>query len=367
MASGTIQARLRGCGAGDAGEPGPSSAGTAAAHESGPDSTPDTARPDLSRFSFVRTRQSLAEIINAGKEPDVEMDEKEEKTPPRGESGNMSKSHPDLDGTMESEGGSEREYDERILDEDFEMKEREGDSDGDDESESSESAGESGKGEGRKTEERIVHVVSPEPDVGPEQIPAAGSSKDTGRLEVNGVGGSEPVAGKSTDGIPDTGVKEKAPEKGEPEKEGQSERTDKSDNEIEVEEERLDRTDPSLRPDHRYYAVRSMLAKGQQPHKLNQRMKTEESMDNGFVVEGDERWFRNYNYSSIERTVNVSCSFSYDGGCVTCLSGRHDAWGGKGGEPVVIVATDHHFPPNIPVDGEGGCIRVLKSGIRKPG
>jgi hypothetical protein len=103
-----------------------------------------------------------------------------------------------------------------------------------------------------------------------------------------------------------------------------------------------------------------MLAKGQQPRKLNPRMKTEENMDNGFVVEGDERWFRNYNYSSIERTVNVSCSFSYDGGCVTCLSGRHDAWGGKGGEPVVIVATDHHFPPNIPVDGEGECIRVLR-------
>ncbi len=33
---------------------------------------------------------------------------------------------------------------------------------------------------------------------------------------------------------------------------------------------------------------------------------------------------------------------------------------GKEGEPVVIVATDHHFPPNIPVDGEGECIRVLR-------
>ncbi len=25
----------------------------------------------------------------------------------------------------------------------------------------------------------------------------------------------------------------------------------------------------------------------------------------------------------------------------------------------MIVATDHHFPPNIPVDGEGECVRVL--------
>jgi hypothetical protein len=171
----------------------------------------------------------------------------------------MSKSHTDLDGNMESEGGSERDYDERILDEDFEMKERGGDSDGDDVSESSETADESRKGEGKKTEERIVHVVSPEPEVGQVPLPVAGSSRDMRTAEVDGDGG------KSTDGIPDTGAKENVPEKGEPEKKGQSERTDKRDNEIEVEEERVDRMDPSLRPDHRYYAVRSMLAKASSP------------------------------------------------------------------------------------------------------
>ncbi len=346
---------------GDAGKPGPSSTGTAAAHDGGPDPTPDPARPDLSRFSFVRTRQSLAEIINAGREPDVEMAEKGEKTPPRGGSEALNKKHPDLDGTMESESGSDKEYDERILDEDFEMKEREVDADGEEESESSESAGESGRGEkGKNEEERNIHVVSPEPEMGPEPIPVAGSSKDGGTAGGDGVGRFEPVAGNSTDGIPDTGVRNKAPEKGETEKKGQSEKNEESENNLEIEEERVDRTDPSLRPDHRYFAVRSMLEKGQQPRKLNPRMKTEENNDNGFVVEGDERWFRNYNYSSIERTVNVSCSFSYDGGCVTCLSGRHDAWGGRRGEPVVIVATDPHFPPNIPVDREGECIRVLR-------
>jgi hypothetical protein len=184
----------------------------------------------------------------------------------------------------------------------------------------------------KETEERIVHVVSPEPepDANPVPIPAAGSSKEMRVAEVAGEGGAELVAGRSTDGNPDTGEKANAPEKGEPEKKGKSDRPDGSDNEIEVEEERPDRTDPSLRPDHRYYAVRSLLDKGQHPRKLNPRMKTEESTNNGFVVEGDERWYRNYNYSSIERTVNVSCSFSYDGGCVTCLSGRHDAWGGGG-------------------------------------
>ena len=84
-------------------------------------------------------------------------------------------------------------------------------------------------------------------------------------MDRSGAGGFEPVAGKSTDGAPDTGSKKNAPEKGEPEKKGEPERKDESENELEIEEERVDRMDPSLRPDHRYYAVRSMLAKGQQP------------------------------------------------------------------------------------------------------
>jgi hypothetical protein len=187
--------------------------------------------------------------------------------------------------------------------------------------------------------------VSPEPDAAPERTPVAGNSndpvagksKDAAPGGGNDVGGFEPVAGKSTDGIPDTVSKKIATEKGLPDRKGEAERKYESENELEIEEERVDRTDPSLRPDHRYYAVRSMLAKGQQPRKLNPRMKTDEHTDNGFVVEGDERWFRNYNYSSIERTVNVSCSFSYDGGCVTCLSGRHDAWGGRGGNQSLLL------------------------------
>jgi hypothetical protein len=63
-------------GGGEAGKPDPGSTGTVAAEDGGPDPIPDPAKPDLNRFSFVRTRQSLAEIINAGKEPDVEMAEK---------------------------------------------------------------------------------------------------------------------------------------------------------------------------------------------------------------------------------------------------------------------------------------------------
>jgi hypothetical protein len=124
-------------GGGEAGKPGPGSTGTVAVEDGGPDPIPDPAKPDLNRFSFVRTRQSLAEIINAGKEPDVEMAEKGGRTPPSGESDDPNKKHPELDGTMESESGSDKEYDERILDEDYEMKEREVDADGEEESDSS--------------------------------------------------------------------------------------------------------------------------------------------------------------------------------------------------------------------------------------
>ncbi len=155
----------------------------------------------------------------------------------------MSKEHPDLDGTMESEGGSEKEYDERILDEDFERKGKEGESDGDDESESSESVAESGKGYADKNAgERSVHIVSPEPDAFPERTPVAGNSndpvagnsKDAAPGGGKDDGGFEPVAGKSTDGIPDTGSKKKATEKGVSERKGESERKDESENELEI-------------------------------------------------------------------------------------------------------------------------------------
>jgi hypothetical protein len=99
---------------------------------------------------------------------------------------------------------------------------------------------------------------------------------------------------------------------------------------------------------------------GKKARKLNRRMKATESKDDGFLLKGDERYFRNYNESSIERRVNVSVSFMYNGTCNTCLSGPHDAWQGREGQPVVIVAGDHHFPANIPAKGDEECIRILR-------
>jgi hypothetical protein len=125
------------------------------------------------------------------------------------------------------------------------------------------------------------------------------------------------------------------------------------------EEETEDRLDNSLKPTHLYHAVRSLLAGAMEPRKLNKRMKVvyEES---GFCQSGDERWYRNQNISSMERRVNVSASFTDSGWCHTCLTGRHEAWRGKEGQPVVIVAGDQHFPANLPANGKGECIRIMR-------
>jgi len=126
-----------------------------------------------------------------------------------------------------------------------------------------------------------------------------------------------------------------------------------------LEEETEDKPDDSLKPSHLYYAVRSLLSGAQQPRKLNKRMKAEK-VDSGFNQPGDERWYRNQNTSSMERRVNVSASFTDSGWCHTCLPGRHEAWKGKDGQPVVIAAGDQHFPANLPASGQGECIRVLR-------
>jgi hypothetical protein len=126
-----------------------------------------------------------------------------------------------------------------------------------------------------------------------------------------------------------------------------------------LEEETEDKPDDSLKPTHLYHTVRSLLGGAMEPRKLNKRMKVENG-DCGFCQPGDERWYRNQNTSSMERRVNVSASFTDSGWCHTCLTGRHEAWKGKEGQPVVIVAGDQHFPANLPASGKGECIRIMR-------
>jgi hypothetical protein len=127
-----------------------------------------------------------------------------------------------------------------------------------------------------------------------------------------------------------------------------------------LEDDGEDELDSKLKPDHRFFAVRASVEGGKTARKFNRCLKVPASKDDGFIVKGDERYFRNFNDSSIERRVNVSVSFQYNGTCHTCLNGPHAAWQGRDGQPVVMVAGDHHFPANIPAREEGECIRILR-------
>jgi hypothetical protein len=127
-----------------------------------------------------------------------------------------------------------------------------------------------------------------------------------------------------------------------------------------LEEDGEDELDSKLKPDHRFFAVRALVEGGKMARKLNRRLKVQAGKDDGFLVKGDERYFRNFNDNSIDRRVNVSVSFQYNGTCHTCLNGPHDAWQGRDGQPVVMVAGDHHFPANIPAREDGECIRILR-------
>jgi hypothetical protein len=127
----------------------------------------------------------------------------------------------------------------------------------------------------------------------------------------------------------------------------------------EIEPEDIDPVDPNLKPDHRFFVVRAMVAGNMEPRPLNKRMKKTDP-DPGFLIEGDERWYRNANVSCTTKKLNTSASFTPRGGCHTCISGIHDAWIGRNGQPTVVVASDQHFPANLPVDGEGECIKILR-------
>jgi len=121
----------------------------------------------------------------------------------------------------------------------------------------------------------------------------------------------------------------------------------------------LDPLNPNLRPDSRYFTVRTMRKGCTEPKSLNRRLKNGDQ-DPGFNIPGDERWYRNDNISCMDRKLNISLSFKSTGTCHTCLAGDHDAWVGRNRQPIVIAASDQPFPANLPADGDGDCIRVLR-------
>jgi hypothetical protein len=110
-----------------------------------------------------------------------------------------------------------------------------------------------------------------------------------------------------------------------------------------------------------YKAVRSVMAGGQDPMKLNPPMKYNRGDDPGFMTGGDERILRNANMCNMEEKRISSASFDpVSGRCYTCLNGDRRAWMARDGGPICVVLSDQHFPPNIPADSAGECLRILR-------
>jgi hypothetical protein len=114
-------------------------------------------------------------------------------------------------------------------------------------------------------------------------------------------------------------------------------------------------------PDNMYQAVRSIMSGGQDPVKLNPRMRYNRGEDPGFMTPGDERILRNANMCNMEFKRISSASFDpVSGRCYTCLNGEHKAWRSRVDGPVCVVLSAQHFPANIPADSAGECFRILR-------
>ncbi len=110
-----------------------------------------------------------------------------------------------------------------------------------------------------------------------------------------------------------------------------------------------------------YFAVKQVLKGAVNGFPLNKRFKDESDPDPGFRQPGDERWGRNFNQFKLSKARIVSCSLDTSTGtCKTCLSGEHEAWMSADGGPIVVVLSDQHFPANVPADGPGECLRIIR-------
>jgi hypothetical protein len=185
-----------------------------------------------------------------------------------------------------------------------------------------------------------------------------------------GAAGEDPPAGDVDAGpVPETAAAQNMA--GTEEQENADEKEDRNENEERVDESVGEEQEIAVEnvsvpvtvrhPDNMYKAVRSVLSGGQDPLKLNPRMKFNRGEDPGFMVPGDERILRNANMCSMEEKRICSTSFDpVSGRCYTCLNGDHRAWAARDGGPICVVLTDQHFPANIPANSAGECMRILR-------
>ncbi len=323
---------------------------TTGAAEAGARGTDIFNAPTLDMVS-VRTRGDLADIINSAADP---IAVKQEFTGPDVE-------EMDLDGCTDVEiisafGGGDQssdfdpdgEEDESLLEEQEEYAEHVVSCEGEEDDDSVHEDEEDGTaGGGAAVAAETAEGAEGGPDVGKNggDAVAAADAEPAREEEDNGPGEGEEKVDDGADGGED--------EDGQDGEEGE----DGMDEGVDPEE--IDTCNPNLRPDQCFFAVRSMLAGSMEPRSLNRKLKKPDP-EPGFLVEDEERWYRNANSSCTKKKLNTSASFTPLGRCHTCLSGEHDAWEGREGQPVIVAAADQHFPANLPADGDGECIRILR-------
>jgi hypothetical protein len=295
----------------------------------------------------VRTRKNLADLINSASDPVLI---KQEEVENEMEVDDISEVElvGEFDGDQHSvyyEGEEGGDDDENLLDE----------QDGDDEE-----GGEDGSDDG--TEDGSCDEGGDSGAEGREDS-AVGTALAAGTAQVHGLLNPANEEGEAAAGTAPPEHEDRVAEGREGQEMGGKEDEQSGDSweseDDPGEAEIIDPVNPNLRLDQRFFAVRSMLSGSMEPRLLNCKMKRPEPGP-GFLVEGDERWYRNANSSCTSKKINSSASFKPSGKCHTCLSGEHEAWIGKLGQPVVIVAADQHFPANLPTDGDGDCIRIIR-------
>jgi hypothetical protein len=313
----------------------------------------ETDREELINMDQVRTRQDLAKMINSAADPleikkEIIAEENLQYMDQETDSGDVEYIRMVCQDS-EDESGYDRNAiaDESILDASRDEDEQD-DNSQDEEEEDGEDVvtGEESDGENPDYENKI-----PDPSQTNNLVEVTGG---IGALlpDVEGVEQQE----RTADLVNPPGIQEEEAENRKEDKE--KDIPDSEDESSEV-PEILDPRDKNLRPDHRYFAVKALLPGSTKPTKLNPNIK-DGPQDAGFLTDGDERWFRNANVSNIDKRLNSSASFTPDGTCHTCLSGKHAAWIGKDKQPIVVAASDQHFPANLPADGPGDCIRILR-------
>ena len=300
-------------------------------------------------YLAVRTRQSLADLINSNEGlAEVKVEEQEEMECGGEDNAVILLERDFSDDSYDGDGMEE--IDERILQSDYDEQDEGEDEDSEKEGEDGQEGEEQQGGGGDPVDGGEEVERAGEGGAGEPVAEVTGQEDGESNKEESEVGVVNGVEGEEGRADP----KEKEEVKGGPRRKKGGAGAD-----LIVEEPKGER--PTFQPDGMYYAVKQVLKGAVNGFPLNKRLKDESDPDPGFLQPGDERWGRNFNQFKLSKARIVSCSLdSSTGTCKTCLSGEHDAWASADGGPIVVVLSDQHFPANVPADGPGECLRIIR-------